>query len=264
MTRLSDLACEIERLLVGGAALDPDGSCARRLLGELYDQFLDQKRLLDRLVHISDQYQWAERERGQAFATDYQREVRRIEKLVRISDSYQFMLRDVTNHMRMLSGRDDLTGLLNRRGMRERLEQEVAAVEAGKGAFALALFDIDHFKVVNDTWGHLEGDRVLQRVAAAVVTHLGESGICGRWGGEEFLILLPGRTMAVAETEAARLRGMLGDARHCDEGGSEFGISVSLGLTLYSPGESLDSVLRRADEALYAAKEAGRDRLIVL
>jgi len=256
-----DLEEQIERELTAGGG---DGAAARRLLGALYECYRDQRRLLDRLVHISDQYQRAERERGQAFAADYRREVRRIEKLVRISDSYQTMLRDLNDRLLTLSTRDDLTGLLNRRSMRERVLAEMAAANQGGAGFGLALADIDHFKTINDTWGHLAGDAVLVRLAAHIISQLGDNRRCGRWGGEEFLLLFPGLGQSEVSLAADDLRGAVAALHHPAPSGASFSATLSLGLTRYRPGETLDAVLARADAALYQAKDAGRDQTVFL
>lgn len=261
MTDPDDLEQRIERELNADGA---DAASARLLLGELYACYRDQRRLLDRLVRISDHYQRAERDRGQAFAADYRREVRRIEKLVRISDRYQIMLRDLNDRLLTLSTRDDLTGLLNRRSLRERVLAEMAAVNQGGPGFGMALIDIDHFKGINDRWGHLAGDAVLVRLAATVTALLGDDRRCGRWGGEEFLILFPGCARAEAEAAAERLRAAVAQIRHTGPDDDVFSATISLGLTLYRPGEPLDTLLGRADAALYQAKESGRDRTVFL
>jgi diguanylate cyclase (GGDEF)-like protein len=257
MKDADDLEQRIEAEL---SAEGPDGLAARRLLADLYERYRDQKRLLDRLVRISDRYQLAERERGAGYAADYRREVRRIEKLVRISDSYQAMLRELTDRLRTLSTHDDLTGLLNRRSLREQLLEAIA----GASPFGLAFVDVDHFKVVNDKWGHLAGDAVLSRLAEAVVSHLGRGDVCGRWGGEEFLVLFPGRSAAAMTHIAERLREDVAGLRHAGGEGATFSVTISLGLTVFRVGESLEALLNRADAALYKAKESGRNRVVFL
>lgn len=258
MNGARDLERRIEAAL--GAEGSGEGATLRRLLADLYERYRDQKRLLDRLVRISDRYQLAERERGAGYAADYRREVRRIEKLVRISDSYQAMLRELTDRLRTLSTHDDLTGLLNRRSLREQLLEAIA----GASAFGVAFVDVDHFKAVNDQWGHLAGDIVLSRLAEAIVARLGRVDCCGRWGGEEFLILLAGRSAAAMTQIAEQLREDVADIRHAGREGATFTVTISLGLTVYRPGESLETLLSRADAALYQAKESGRNRAVFL
>ena len=148
------------------------------LLAELYDRYRAQHHLLDRLTRISDSFQRAERERGLTYADHYQRKVRQIEKIVRISDQYQSMLRDLNERLHRLSTLDELTGLPNRRYMRERIDQEVGHATRGGPISSLALADIDRFKAVNDTWGHAAGDGVLIRVARAMQAGMRDYDIC--------------------------------------------------------------------------------------
>jgi diguanylate cyclase (GGDEF)-like protein len=258
MTGARDLERQIEAEL--GAEGRSDDVSARRLLADLYEHYRDQKRLLDRLVRISDRYQLAERERGAAYAADYRREVRRIEKLVRISDSYQAMLRELTDRLRTLSTHDDLTGLLNRRSLREQLLEAVADASA----FGVAFVDVDHFKTINDKWGHLAGDAVLSRLAEKVTSQLSERDCCGRWGGEEFLILFRGRSAPALMQIAERLRQDVANLQHAGGDGATFAVTISLGLTVFRVGESLEALLNRADAALYQAKESGRNRVVFL
>ena len=258
MRGADDLERQIEAEL---SAEGRDGDVTvRRLLADLYERYREQNRLLDRLVRISDRYQLAERERGVAYAADYRREVRRIEKLVRISDSYQAMHRELTDRLRTLSTHDDLTGLLNRRSLREKLLEAIA----GASPFGLAFVDVDHFKAINDKWGHLAGDTVLSRLAETIVAHLGRGDFCGRWGGEEFLMLFPGRSAAAMTQIAERLREDVANLRHAGGDGATFSVTISLGLTVSGAGQSLEALLNRADAALYQAKESGRNRVVFL
>lgn len=227
---------------------------------ELFDRYRAQQRLLDRLVHISDRFQGAERQRGMDYAQRYQRKVRQIEKIVRISDQYQNMLRELNERLQWLSTRDELTGLPNRRYMMSRLEKEVAHVARGESGFCVAMVDIDHFKLVNDRHGHVVGDRVLIRSAKALQDSVREYDICARWGGEEFLILFPRSGAAEAPVLAERLRASVLQDQSPE---ISVPITVSVGITACVAGEDLDTVLRRADAALYEAKQAGRDRVAV-
>ncbi|GEO80461.1 biofilm regulation diguanylate cyclase SiaD [Pararhodospirillum oryzae] len=247
-----DLEARVEAALATPGQEDP-----WPLLAALFDRYRTQQRLLDRLTRISDQYQRAERDRGLSYADNYQRKVRQIEKIVRISDHYQAMLRSLNDHLRMISTHDDLTGLPNRRLMRERLAQEQALANRQDSAFSIALADIDRFKSVNDTWGHTIGDTVLARTANVLQDALRDYDVCARWGGEEFLLLFPSCARAEALRLAERLRTRVA------EDPAEPPVTISLGVTEYRPGESLDDTLRRADAALYQAKDDGRNRVAV-
>ncbi len=164
----------------------------KELVEALVAQCAQQKRLLDRLTRIADGFQAAERQRGQTYFARYERQVSKLEKILRISDQYQVLLRELTEKLDYVSNNDALTGLPNRRFMSSRLTEAVAlAVRRPERTFALAVADIDRFKSINDTHGHLVGDAVLKEVARGLRADLREYDICARWGGEEFLLFLP-------------------------------------------------------------------------
>jgi diguanylate cyclase (GGDEF)-like protein/PAS domain S-box-containing protein len=146
---------------------------------------------------------------------------------------------------------DALTGLPNRRALDDQLPREMARALRLGSPLCLAIIDIDHFKIYNDTYGHVAGDTVLCDCAAAWDSELrGEDSIL-RFGGEEFLVVLPTCEPADAAAIIERLRGATPAGQTC-----------SAGLAVWRPGESVDDLVGRADAALYKAKEAGRDRLI--
>ncbi|MEK8053273.1 diguanylate cyclase [Ideonella sp. DXS22W] len=161
---------------------------------------------------------------------------------------------------RELATRDMLTGLLNRRAMTELLAQVAQRPPRSAGPLVLALLDIDHFKRINDRHGHQVGDAVLQRFADLARAELRTSDALARWGGEEFLLLLPGTPLAAAETVLARLRERIAGA---DFGAIVPGLTVSFsaGVSLCAAGEDGDRAIERADQALYRAKHAGRNRV---
>ncbi|WP_298577111.1 sensor domain-containing diguanylate cyclase [uncultured Luteimonas sp.] len=145
---------------------------------------------------------------------------------------------------------DALTGLANRRALGAALERAIA----DGGRYCLALLDIDHFKAVNDTHGHVAGDEVLVAVARALASSADGDGVLARYGGEEFAWLLDGGI------EAARLR--CEDMRRAAAMASpQMPVTASIGLTAVRPGDGLAGVMQRADRALYAAKRGGRDRV---
>jgi diguanylate cyclase (GGDEF)-like protein len=160
-----------------------------------------------------------------------------------------------------LARTDTLTGLANRRAVLEAFAQEQRRVERGAAPFAVVLADVDHFKQVNDRFGHDIGDEVLKRVAAAIRASARDVDHPARWGGEEFLVLLPScprdEALAIAERMRVRLRELSIDAN-----GQALAVSASFGVSSFVPGEELDACIRRSDEALYRAKHEGRDRVI--
>lgn len=150
---------------------------------------------------------------------------------------------------------DALTGLLNRRGQ----EMALAALEQSRQDFSIVAVDIDHFKPVNDTWGHDTGDLILKFLADAMRTCSRDEDLLCRSGGEEFLMLLPATPPEGAQHVAERLRAHV-DAWHGLPGPGH--ITISLGVTYWSPeGSSVEASLKRADEALYSAKKNGRNRV---
>ncbi len=151
---------------------------------------------------------------------------------------------------------DPLTGLMNRRGFEEELGTRLASGAGG----CLALFDLDHFKRVNDSWGHATGDEVLRRFATLARSSVRDQDLVSRLGGEEFALILPETTIEQARLVCDRLRLAVADARMRIEG-DVIAVTVSGGVAPYREGQTVDEVLRMADVALYRAKHAGRDRL---
>ena len=148
---------------------------------------------------------------------------------------------------------DSLTDAYTRRYMKEALQRELSRSLRHKRQMALLLIDIDHFKKVNDSLGHQEGDRVLTEFVANIKSLLRSADLLGRFGGEEFVVLLPETTLAVANTVAERIRSAMS---------SWGGPTVSIGVTSsQATGDSVDALLARADAAMYRAKSKGRNRV---
>lgn len=162
--------------------------------------------------------------------------------------------------IREMAIRDELTGLYNRRHVRELLEHEKNRSLRGGDIFCLAMLDIDHFKNVNDTYGHHAGDAVLKAVATTIKTTMRNTEFCGRYGGEEFLIILPQTDIKGAFIGAERVRTNIENTLFPDIG-PDFKITVSIGLSEYKMEKDMDDVIARADEALYRAKKGGRNRV---
>jgi diguanylate cyclase (GGDEF)-like protein len=159
------------------------------------------------------------------------------------------------------SERDGLTGVYNRRKLERRLAVEFQRVERYGGALSYLIFDLDHFKRVNDTYGHLAGDEVIRHAARTAVGVLRATDFVGRYGGEEFVALLPGVAIDGARVAAERLREAVARAPVAFEGDA-IAATVSIGAAEYRPGLDRPEVLmRRADIALYASKAAGRNRV---
>jgi diguanylate cyclase (GGDEF)-like protein len=160
-----------------------------------------------------------------------------------------------------LAERDELTGLLNRRAIVRKAVELLTRARESKGSLIIGLVDLDHFKSINDRFGHAVGDQLLQRFAATMRTALHTRELFGRYGGEEFLVLFPDCTLDQARASAERLRTMLRE-QHLRIDDHEVMVTLSLGLASYEPGDVLfDQIARRADIALYVAKTQGRDRV---
>jgi diguanylate cyclase (GGDEF)-like protein len=155
-----------------------------------------------------------------------------------------------------LSITDELTSLVNRRHLTTKLEEEIQRSMRTGRPFAVLMVDLDHFKRINDQYGHQAGDQVLKRCAAILQQKERRTDVVARYGGEEFCLILPEASVAGARSAAERLRRAI-------KASPDTLPTVSIGVAMWEPGSSAEEVLRRADEALYAAKEAGRDRVAV-
>lgn len=166
--------------------------------------------------------------------------------------------------LRLMASTDPLTGLLNRRRFLEQAETEFVRSQRYRRDLAVVMLDIDHFKHINDTYGHFAGDQVLTGMARAAQTLLRGTDVMGRWGGEEFVILMPETSLAGAAILAERLRTELATLR-VDTTAGPLQFTVSAGIAARSASDAnLAATMQRADLALYAAKHEGRDRVHVL
>jgi diguanylate cyclase (GGDEF)-like protein len=161
------------------------------------------------------------------------------------------------------SVRDPLTGAFNRRYFEESLRREILRASRNGRGLALVMLDIDHFKQVNDQYGHDAGDEVLRNVADVLHRAVREADVVCRYGGEEFAVLLPEISMEVARQRAQSIVDACRSRRVALGAGRAGQVTISAGLAQLSAGEGGAELIRRADAALYAAKHAGRDRLVV-
>ncbi len=166
-----------------------------------------------------------------------------------------------TSELTRLATIDELTGTLNRRQV-----LDVAAAECRRAvryhhALCLAMFDIDHFKSINDRYGHSAGDEAIRRVAAVAAAELRQQDQIGRYGGEEFVIVIPETPLMRATQLAERVRAAV-EAQKFDVAGVAASLTISVGVAEVAPDEELDDVLRRVDAALYQAKGEGRNRVV--
>jgi diguanylate cyclase (GGDEF)-like protein len=169
----------------------------------------------------------------------------------------------LTGELRRMSRHDSLTGLLNRRAMEELLFAQVQRSVRGREPFAIMMLDLDHFKRVNDHYGHAVGDQALKHVAKLLHGSVREVDSLARFGGEEFVVLMPGASLAQAQPIAERLRERLcSTPLICAE--TTVPLSISVGIAQWREGaEDLSQLLVRADTALFQAKDQGRNRVVL-
>ena len=148
---------------------------------------------------------------------------------------------------------DDLTGLANRRGIVQVAERAVSASARNDQPVSFLMIDLDHFKQVNDRFGHAGGDALLLTIAGQISESLRREDAVGRFGGEEFLAVLPGADLADAQVVAERVR------HDVESAGRDTLVTASIGVAVHEPGESAYALIERADQAMYRAKASGRN-----
>lgn len=177
----------------------------------------------------------------------------------------QAQLLKAREDLREQATHDSLTRLWNRSSILGELSRELARSERDSRPLGVVIVDLDHFKQINDTYGHLAGDAVLREAARRMQTGIRQYDSVGRYGGEEFLILFPGSAEAESYAQADRLRKQLGGAEMSVNDTSLY-VTASFGVTTALPGErwTEEALIRKADEALYIAKKSGRNRVKIL
>ncbi len=173
---------------------------------------------------------------------------------------YYGTVRRAEEQLQAQAATDPLTGLSNRRNLIARAERSLADARLTGRPTALVIADIDHFKQINDRYGHDAGDQILVGIGALLLRASRAHDVVARWGGEEFLILLPDTSAEAAEALAERVRSAVA-ARSMHHAGVAINATLSLGVTAVQPGEALSSAIARADRALYRSKDTGRDRV---
>ncbi|HEX5801943.1 MAG TPA: diguanylate cyclase [Azospira sp.] len=171
-------------------------------------------------------------------------------------------LRQSEERYRVLSITDGMTGLYNARHFAQRLCEEMERSQRYRHPLALMVMDVDNFKQFNDTWGHVEGDQVLIRLAECITACLRRTDQAFRYGGEEFVVLLPETDMEAAMAAAERVRTMFADSEISPVADSSVRCTASIGVTLFIPGESPRDFVARADSGTYEAKRQGKNRVI--
>jgi diguanylate cyclase (GGDEF)-like protein len=177
--------------------------------------------------------------------------------------SYYFRLASLAleQKLELLAHTDSLTGLCNRRRMLELLELQAALFSRNLSTFTLIFVDIDHFKKFNDNHGHSCGDFVLSEAASLMKKNLRKGDLLARWGGEEFLIMLPDTDIIGARIMAEKIRNAI-TSKSFHLAGDNFSVTMTFGLAQHEMGNSIENSLKQADNALYEGKEAGRNRVM--
>ncbi|HPW68192.1 MAG: GGDEF domain-containing protein [Deltaproteobacteria bacterium] len=157
---------------------------------------------------------------------------------------------------------DELTGVFNRRQMMNIIRREKSLADRGEPSFSLCIFDLDDFKRVNDTYGHIAGDMVLRTLVQAIKNNVREQDYIARYGGEEFVVILAYPDIDEAIACAERIK-TLTSSLNFPGLPDDFRITISMGVTRYLPGESIDALISRADAALYRAKSSGKNKIVV-
>ena len=211
---------------------------------------------LEGLLGTMDQHQKQRNEREQEVAARLQGLAERVAHMEQEAIGY----REHLEEQRQKALVDPLTGLPNRAAWGERLDHEISQWQQNGSTLLLAMLDLDHFKRINDNYGHLAGDKVLKIIANVLRKRLRGADFIARFGGEEFILLMPATAPANGAKLLENLRASI-EACPFHFKGEPVTITVSMGLTAFRPGEHSDGVLKRADQALYRAKHAGRNRV---
>ncbi|MFO7993618.1 MAG: diguanylate cyclase [Marinobacter sp.] len=178
-----------------------------------------------------------------------------------LSFFYLTMVTSANRKLRRMATTDSLTGLFNRRHMTYLVEKELARFQRNGHPVAFLVLDIDHFKAINDEHGHETGDRVLEDVADIIRAQFRTQDLIARWGGEEFLAVLPDTRLHRAQASAERVRQALLAHDWLAPNGDSIDITISAGVSEFRGDDDLNSAINRADRALYRSKELGRNRV---
>ena len=211
---------------------------------------------LEGLLGTMDEHQHQRDQREQEVAARLKSLAERVANMEHEAQGYREHL-EVQRQKALI---DPLTGLPNRAAWSERLEQEVNAWHQRGNNLSLAMLDLDHFKRINDGYGHLAGDKVLKIIATVLRKRLRPNDFIARFGGEEFVLLMPNSSLSDALAVGETLRAAI-EACPFHFKGEPVTITVSMGMAQFQPGERSDLALKRADEALYRAKAAGRNQV---
>ena len=231
-----------------------------------FNLFASEEALADEArKYLADEGEGDCREMLARLLAGYQGLLSETQKLIRIADRRELELNRLNRKLQALTRslafqaeHDALTGTLNKAAVTACLSRQLSKTDC-----CVMVLDLDRFKQVNDTWGHLAGDQVLKCVVDRVQSVIREADTLGRFGGEEFLVIVPESTHLRARALAERIRAIVANEAFELAGGVSLTVTVSIGLCLAACGDSIDAAISRADVALYAAKRGGRNRVEV-
>ncbi|CUB06347.1 diguanylate cyclase [Marinomonas fungiae] len=229
------------------------------VLNDLWQYNQGQWSRMEHMIRLSDSYQDMILQREKTLGERFDKHLRQLEKITRISDRYQTALREANLELEQASYADALTGLPNRRKMLRRLKTEFELCPEG---IFIAMIDIDHFKNINDQYGHLIGDDVLVSVGNLIEHTVGDLGHISRWGGEEFLVIFSQAEQNDVEQCLQNLVKTISAERFSNGEDYVIRTTISIGVSHFESDDSIDSLITRADSALYKAKNSGRNRVV--
>lgn len=209
-----------------------------------------------KILHLHISEPWKAQEDGEAYPLMQLEEKNRLLNEAIAEKTRE--LQSALTKMEAMATTDELTGVYNRRKFREVANREISRVNRYQNMLSLIILDLDNFKKINDTYGHLTGDRVLQQTVQTVKPALREVDVLARWGGDEFIILLPEQSLEKTVIVAQRIKTIVSE----HDFRIPFPLRMSMGVAQYETDESVESWLKRADELLYKAKHAGRNRVV--
>jgi len=221
-----------------------------------YSVFMRQERKVWKILHLHTSFPWGVQGEDEVYhITQLEEKNKLLREAVYVkTKQHEKALLDLSN----LATIDKLTGAVNRFRFEEVVEQELKRVQRYGDDVSLLIVDIDQYKQVNDSFGHLTGDKVLQQFVKIVQVQLRETDKLARWGGDEFAFLLPKQSLEMATNVAERIRKVV--AKH--DFGIPLKLTASVGVSQYKEGESFDEWLKRANDLLHLAKETGRDKIV--
>ncbi len=251
--------------LIAGLAndrLDIDEEMFREMMEALNEDLVEAQDMFE--TDLSD-YSYSDTLIDNAKETLMMMNLQSLQQADRLQETAE-VLESRTRELEERSRRDGLTGLYNRAHLDEKISHEFTMASDRDWSMVVMFVDLDHFKRVNDTYGHQAGDQVLQRAAHALVKGTRDDDIVARYGGEEFVIVMPGHGEKTAHIVADRLVNAFRDMTHVVNDDKEINVTASIGLSIMGENESFESVeamLEAADKALYVAKKNGRNRYVI-